>query len=62
MEASENTGLRRQGGRCPALHRIDPNRVAETLSSGGHAAGFARLDLMVNTIIHRLVAEPENRG
>jgi hypothetical protein len=62
MEASENTGLQGQGGRGPALHRIDPHRVAETLSLGSHPAGFARLELMVNTIIDRLVAEPENRG
>jgi hypothetical protein len=64
MEASENRGLPRHGGARPELHRIDPDRVAERLSSGGNAAGFVRLNLMVNTIFDRLVAadERENRG
>jgi hypothetical protein len=63
MEASENAGSR-QGSGGPALHRIDPDRVAETLSLGSNAAGFARLNLMVNTIFDRLVAadERKNRG
>jgi hypothetical protein len=55
MEASENAGLSRQGNGGPALHRIDPDRVAETLSAGGNAAGLARLNLMVNTIFGRLI-------
>jgi hypothetical protein len=58
MEASENAGPRRQGGGGPSLHRIDPERVAETLSTYGNQAGFARLSLMVNTIFDRLVAQP----
>jgi hypothetical protein len=62
MEASENAGPRRQGGGGPSLHRVDPDRVAETLSFDGNAAGFARLNLMVNTIFARLVAVDENRG
>jgi hypothetical protein len=63
MEASENAGLRRQGGGGPALHRIDPDRVADTLSSHGNTAGFARLNLMVGTIFDRLTAdEQEARG
>jgi hypothetical protein len=57
MEASENTAQsRRRGG--AALHRIDPTRVSETLSSDSHSAGFARLELMVGTIFDRLVANP----
>jgi hypothetical protein len=56
MEASENAGPSRQGNGGPALHRIDPDRVASTLSSGSNPAGLARLDLMVNTIFGRLVA------
>jgi hypothetical protein len=55
MEASENTDLRRGGG-SPALHRADPDRVMQTLSSGGDPAGYARLSLMVSTIFDRLVA------
>ena len=57
MEASENAGMSRPGRGGPALHRIDPDRVAQSLSSGGNAAGFARLELMVGTIFTRLVAD-----
>jgi hypothetical protein len=56
MEAFENAGPRRQGGGGPSLHRIDPDRVAATLSATGNADGFARLSLMVTTIFDRLVA------
>jgi hypothetical protein len=56
MEASKNAGLRREGSGGPALHRIDPDRVPETLSSDSRTAGFARLNLMVGTIFDRLVA------
>jgi hypothetical protein len=60
MEASENTTApRRSGG--PALHRVDPDRVARTLSAGADPAGYARLNLMVGTIFDRLVAG-ERRG
>jgi len=62
MEASENAGLTSRGGCGPALHRIDPNRVAETLLPDGNAAGFARLNLMVNTVLDRLVASDERRS
>jgi hypothetical protein len=62
MEASENTSpSRRRGG--PSLHRVDAERVAETLSVSGDPAGFARLNLMVSTVFARLVADPgENRS
>ena len=63
MEASENAGMSRPGRGGPALHRIDPDRVAQSLSLDGNAAGFARLELMVSTIFDRLVADPaDNRG
>jgi hypothetical protein len=63
MEASQNAGPRGQGGGGPSLHRIDPYRVAETLSADGNQAGFARLNLMVNTIFERMVAAgPETRA
>lgn len=55
MEASEDTALPQPVG-GPALHRVDPNRVAKNLSSGAEAAGYARLNLMVNTIFDRLTA------
>jgi len=54
MEASENTAAPRQGGGVPALHRVDPERVAEALFTGNDA-GYARLSLMVGTILDRLV-------
>jgi hypothetical protein len=56
MEASEKTGLRREVRGDRARHRVDLNRVAGTLSEGGNAAGFARLNLMVTTVFDRLVA------
>jgi hypothetical protein len=64
MEASENAGPRRQGGGGPSLHRVDPDRVAVTLSAAGNADGIARLSLMVTTVFDRLVAVggSESRG
>jgi hypothetical protein len=59
MEASENTALP-QGGGARGLHRVDSDRVTRTLSSGGNPAGYARLELMVNTIFDRLVADDRN--
>lgn len=56
MEASENAGMSRPGRGGPALHRIDPDQVAQSLSLDGNAAGFTRLHLMVDTIFDRLVA------
>jgi hypothetical protein len=45
------------------LHRVDPYRVAETLSADDNQAGFARLSLMVNTIFDRMVGSGgENRA
>jgi hypothetical protein len=63
MEASENAGMSRPGRGGPALHRIDPDRVTQSLSPNGNPAGFARLELMVGTIFDRLVSQPgQNRG
>jgi hypothetical protein len=56
MKASENTELRLGAVGSPALHRADPDRIMQTLSSGGDPAGYARLSLMVSTIFDRLVA------
>ena len=62
MEASENTALSGRGAQF-SLHRIDPDRVSRLVSSGADSAGYARLNLMVNTVFDRLVADPaENRG
>jgi hypothetical protein len=62
MEASENRGLPREGSGGTDLHRIDPDRVTELLRSGGHAAGYARLDLMVSKIIPRLIDSADERA
>jgi hypothetical protein len=58
MEASENAGRSRPGRGGPALHRIDPDRVAQSLAADGNADGYARLHVMVNTVFDRLVADP----
>ena len=55
MEASENRGLSSKGGREPGLHRIDRAAVAEILA-GEDTAGFARLQVMLDSVIGRLVA------
>jgi hypothetical protein len=57
MEASEHTSPSRRRGGSPALHRIDLDRVAGTLSSSRNADGYARLNLMVSTIFDRLVSD-----
>jgi hypothetical protein len=55
MEASENTGRPAQGSASGRLHRIDPDRVTQTLGSDPHAAGFSRLELMLTAVLPRLV-------
>jgi hypothetical protein len=62
MEASENRGRSRQGRGGTDLHRIDPDRVAQTLGSGQHPDGYVRLELMLNSILPRLVGEPPAGG
>jgi len=58
MEASENRGLPRRSGGGAGLHRVDPARVTQTLGSPEHAGGYARLELMLNAVMPRLVGEP----
>jgi hypothetical protein len=62
MEASENTGPPPEESGGAGLHRIDPARVAQTLGSERHLAGYARLELMLNAVLPRLVGEPGGRG
>jgi hypothetical protein len=62
MEASENTGRPPLGSGGTGLHRVDPDRVAQTLGSDTHVAGYARLELMLNAVLPRLVGEPGGRG
>jgi hypothetical protein len=58
MEASENRGLPQGSGGGAGLHRVDPARLTQTLGSPEHAGGYARLELMLNSVIPRLVGEP----
>ena len=61
MEASENPALPREASGGGDLHRIDLHGVSDLLRRGGHAAGFARLELMVSTILPRLVGDADER-
>jgi len=61
MEASENRGLPRLGTGKPGLHRIDSNVVAEIVATG-HPTGFIRLQVMLDSVIGRLVAVERPRG
>ena len=65
MEASETAGRPPKGGGGAGLHRVDPDRVVQTLGSDRRAAGYSRLELMLTSILPRLVDEPhlprENR-
>jgi hypothetical protein len=62
MEASENKGLPPRRGGGAGLHRIDPARVAHTLGSGEHRTGYARLEVMLNSVLPRLVNEARASG
>jgi hypothetical protein len=55
MEASETPGLPRSGYGRPLLQRPDLESVGETLAHDAYATGFARLELMLNTVFERLV-------
>ena len=61
MEASENRGLPRLGSGTPGLHRIDSDVVAEIVATG-HPTGFVRLQVMLDSVIGRLVAVDRPRG
>ena len=61
MEAFENRGLTRLGSGKPGLHRIDSGAVAEILAAG-HLTGFVRLQVMLDSVIGRLVAVDRPRG
>ena len=61
MEASENAGPPRQGRGGPDLQRIDPARVRETLCDPGSDPGYARLAVMLDTILPRLVRGADRR-
>jgi hypothetical protein len=61
MEASENRGLPRMGSGKAGLHRIDSDVVAEILAAERHT-GFVRLQVMLDSVIGRLVAVDRPRG
>ena len=62
MEASETEGRPPEGSGGTDLHRIDPDRVAQTLGSERHASGYARLGLMLNGVLPRLVGDGRRPG
>lgn len=62
MEASENRGRPQEGCGGTDLHRIDPARVGELLHSDRRSAGYARLGVMVSTIIPRLTRSSGQRS
>jgi hypothetical protein len=58
MEASEMAEVPDvRSARRPVLQRIDLERVRSGLSAGEWEDGLARLNLMVGTILPRLIAE-----
>jgi hypothetical protein len=61
MKASETAGRQPEGSRRADLHRIDLDRVAQTLGSDRHSAGYSRLELMLTAVMPRLVGETDNR-
>jgi hypothetical protein len=61
MEASENGAVPREGRGGTDLHRIDAARADELLRGNRFAGGYARLDLMVGTILPRLTGDGDKR-
>jgi len=57
MEASENAVPPVDWRARPAPHEIEPDRVAKALGSERYAAGLARLELMLTSVLPRLVGE-----
>jgi hypothetical protein len=51
MEASENPGPPREGG---VLHRVDPDRLTDVLRGESARRGYARLELMLGSVLPRL--------
>jgi hypothetical protein len=58
MEASENAMPPVDWRAKPALHGVEPDRVAKALGSEQYAAGMTRLELMLTAVLPRLVGEP----
>jgi hypothetical protein len=54
MEASEHGGLPLEGRSGPDLQRIDLDRVRRTLRDPAAEPGYARLALMIGTVLPRL--------
>jgi hypothetical protein len=57
MKSPETAGRPRQGSGGTDLHRIDLDRVTQTLGSTEHAAGYVRLEMMLNAVLPRFVGE-----
>jgi hypothetical protein len=62
MEASEQPQIP-QGVERFALRQVDPARIIDELAPEQRASGFARLNLMVNAVVPRLLAgDPWSEG
>jgi len=59
MEASENAGLPRDGRGGFDLQRNDSACVRQTLRGAASPAGYARLELMLDTVLPRLLSGEE---
>jgi hypothetical protein len=57
MEASENARLPREGRGGPDLQRIELARVRTTLRDPAAVSGYARLAVMIETILPRLIGD-----
>jgi hypothetical protein len=57
MEASENAGPPREGRGGPDLQRIERARARKTLRDPAAVFGYARLAVMIETILPRLMDE-----
>jgi len=62
MEASENPGVRFGGSGGPELHQVDLGQVRRTLRGPASERGYARLSLMLDTILPRLERGRESRS
>jgi hypothetical protein len=57
MEASENAMPPVDWRAKPDIHGVEPDRAARALGSERYAAGLARLELMLTSVLPRLVGE-----
>ena len=61
MEASEIAGQPREGRGGPGLQRVDPARVRQALRESEATGGYARLAVMLDAVLPRLIGERPRR-